>query len=73
MGDRRIRTPSRQCRARDVYIIESDKFAIATLRPTKQTELAKTGDAAKRQVVTEATLVSRNEAASGMVADLTTS
>jgi hypothetical protein len=65
--------PSRQCRARDVYVIESDKFAIATLRPTKQTELAKTGDAAKRQVVTEATLVSRNEAASGMVADLTTS
>jgi len=65
--------PSRQCRARDVYVIESDKFAIATLRPTKQTELAKTGDASKRQVVTEATLVSRNEAASGMVADLTTS
>lgn len=65
--------PSRLCRATDVYVIESEKFAIATLRPTKQTELARTGDATKRQVVTEATLVVRNEASSGLVADLTTS
>ena len=34
---------------------------------------AKTGDSEKRQLLLEATLESRNEAASGCVADITTS
>jgi hypothetical protein len=41
------------------------------LRPTKNVALAKTGDSDKRQVVTEMTFVSRNEAASGGVFDNT--
>ena len=36
-------------------------------------ELSKTGDSEKRQLLVEATLESRNEKASGLVADLTTS
>jgi hypothetical protein len=36
-------------------------------------ELSKTGDSEKRQLLVELTLVSRNEGASGLVADLTTS
>jgi len=36
-------------------------------------ELSKTGDAEKRQLLVELTLISRNEAASGGVFDLTTS
>jgi hypothetical protein len=35
-------------------------------------ELSKTGDSEKRQLLTELTLVSRNEGASGGVFDLTT-
>ena len=48
-------------------------FCAAVLRPTKNTELAKTGDNTTRQVLTELTLVSKNEKASGLVADCTTS
>jgi len=36
-------------------------------------ELSKTGDSEKRQMLVEFTLISRNEAASGGVYDLTTS
>ena len=66
-------TPSRENRARDVWIMDSDMWACGVLRPTKNTELAKTGDSTKRQVLTELTLISKNEAASGLVADCTTS
>jgi len=66
-------TPSRENRGRDVWIMDSDMWACGILRPTKNTELAKTGDSTKRQVLTELTLISKNEAASGLVADCTTS
>jgi hypothetical protein len=48
-------------------------WGIAFLRDFSMHELAKTGDSEKRQLLVEATLESRNEAASGLVADLTTS
>jgi len=66
-------TPSRENQSRDVWILQDDMFAVAVLRPTKNTELAKTGDNTTRQVLTELTLVSKNEAASGLVADCSTS
>ena len=65
--------PSRENRGRDVYILQDDMFCAAVLRPTKNTELAKTGDNTTRQVLTELTLVSKNEKASGLVADCSTS
>ena len=65
--------PTRENRGRDVFIMQNDMWACATLRPTKNTALAKTGDNTKRQVVTELTLVCKNEAASGMVVDCSTS
>jgi len=37
------------------------------------TELAKTGDSQKKQILTEWTLEVRNEKAHGLIADLTTS
>jgi len=64
--------PTRENRSRDVFIMQKDMWAVATLRPTKNTELAKTGDASKRQVVTELTLVCKNEAANGGIFDNTT-
>ena len=65
--------PSRHVRSRDVWIIQKDKWALANLRPTKNTALAKTGDAEKRQIVAEATLISYNEKANGGVLDCSTS
>jgi len=65
--------PSREQRGSDVFVIQDDMFEVAVLRPTKNEALAKDGDYEKRQVVTELTLVSKNEKASGAVYDCTTS
>jgi hypothetical protein len=65
--------PSREIPSANVFVCQSDMWAVANLRGMKQTPLAKTGDATKRQVICELTLESRNEAASGMVTDNTTS
>lgn len=65
--------PTRENRGRDVFIMQKDMWAAGVLRPTKNEELSKTGDNEKRQVVTELTLVCKNEAASGGIFDNTTS
>jgi hypothetical protein len=60
---------------RDVFIFQMDMWAVAYLPGRKMVSLplAKTGDSDRRQILSEFTLVSRNEKASGIVADLTTS
>jgi hypothetical protein len=65
--------PTRENRSRDVFIMQKDMWSVGILRSTKNTELAKTGDSTKRQVVTELTLVCKNEAANGGIFDNTTS
>lgn len=65
--------PSRHVRSRDALVVNSKMWALAELRPMKQEELAKTGDAQKFHIIAESTLVCRNEKASGGVFDLTTS
>jgi hypothetical protein len=65
--------PSRFSRDRTISIIQKDMWAIAYLRPFKVYDLAKTGDAEKRLLLSEYTLEGRNEAASAKVADLNTS
>ena len=65
--------PSRENRSRDVFIMQDDMWNVAVLRPTKSTALAKTGDNTQRQVVTELTLICKNEKASGAIYDNTTS
>ena len=65
--------PSRENRSRDVFILQDDMWEVAVLRPAKNVELAKTGDNSTRQVVQELTLVCKNEASSGIIADNTTS
>ena len=64
--------PTRENRSRDVFIMQKDMWAVGVLRPTKNTELAKTGDSTRRQVVSELTLVCKNEAANGGIFDNTT-
>jgi hypothetical protein len=64
--------PNRFLRARDVLVYEKDFWCIANLRGMQNKEIARTGDAEKRQVLMEAGLQANNEAASGIIADLTT-
>jgi len=65
--------PNRFSRDRDCYVLDMNYWGIAFLRDFSMHELSKTGDSEKRQLLVEATLESRNEGASGLVADLTTS
>ena len=65
--------PNRFQRARDGQVIEADMASVSFLQPFKIIELAKDGNFDRRQVLAEYTLEARNEASSGLVADLTTS
>lgn len=71
-GNHKIVT-NRFQRERDVLIYESDKWAVGFLRPFYEQDLAKTGDAETKLVGCEWTLIARNQASSGIVADCTTS
>jgi hypothetical protein len=62
--------PDRFMRTRDCLIVNSDLWGLAWLRPINLVDLAKTGDNEKKMLVGEYTLSSRNEAGSGLVADL---
>lgn len=59
-----------QQRAREVHIMDPSKFAFAVLRPWEVTDLAKTGDSDRKQILVEATLECKNPLAYGLVADL---
>ena len=67
--------PNRFQRARDVLVLEMDKWAVAYLngRNMISIPLAKTGDSDRRQISREYALEARNEKASGGVFDNTTS
>jgi len=64
--------PSRFNRDKTVCVLDMNYWAIAYLRPFQSVQLAVTGDSIQRMVLAEYTVVSRNEAASGKVADLST-
>ena len=68
-------TPNRFMRARDALVLQTEMWAVAYLngRRMVSTPLAKTGDSDQRQILSEYTLVARNEKASGGVFDLTSS
>jgi len=71
-GEHRI-VPNRFMRDRTCLVLDMDYWAVHYLRKFQQYEIARTGDSEKRQIVSEYTLVCRNELASGKVTDLTTS
>lgn len=62
--------PSRFQRTRDVWVLQSDKWAVAWLRPYETRDLAQTGDAVKKQIVCEYALEARAPKASGAVLDI---
>ena len=71
-GDFKV-IPNRFSREQTGYVIDPEFWSVAYLRDFKQEEVAKTGDAIKRALLVEYTLIAKNQAASGVVADLTTS
>lgn len=71
-GEHRV-VPNRFMRAATCLVLDMDYWAVAYLRKFETIEIAKTGDAIKREVLSEYTLECRNTLASGKVVDLTTS
>jgi hypothetical protein len=63
--------PDRFMPSGSMYVVESKKWKVATLRGWRQEALAKTGDSMHGHIVGEHTLVSENEAASGHLATYT--
>jgi hypothetical protein len=52
--------PNRFCKSTDVLVYEQDYWKIAVLRPMQSKEIARTGDAEKRQVLMEYGLCAAN-------------
>jgi hypothetical protein len=59
--------PNRFMRTNVALVLDMEYWGVAYLRPFQQKELAVTGDAVRRQMLVECTLVSKNEAASGKI------
>lgn len=65
--------PNRFSRSRSALIIDPEYIKVGYLRPFTTHKLAKTGDSDRVQLLAEYTLIVGNEAAHGVVADLTDS
>ena len=64
---------NRFMRPRSALILDMDMWSLAALRDFQSHDLAKSGDYDRKQILFEGTLEARQEAANGIVADLTTS
>ncbi len=62
--------PDRFMRSRDALVLDPEYASLNYLRPFMTNDLAKTGDSEKTQILAELTLEVKNEAAHGIVADL---
>jgi hypothetical protein len=62
--------PNRFMRTRDALVLDPEYAALAYLRPFQTNDIAKVGDADKKQILAELTLEVRNEAAHGGAFDL---
>jgi hypothetical protein len=62
--------PSIFCSPRDVLITDPDMWAKGTLRGMVTQDLAKTGDSEKKLILSDVTLICRNEKASAVIADV---
>ena len=62
--------PDRFMRQREVFVLDNDMWSVDFHRDFQMHDLAKTGDSERKQMLTEYTLTSKQEAASGGVFDL---
>ena len=65
--------PNRFSRERSAFVLDPEYWSTAYFRDFKQEEVPKNGDHIKRALIVEYTLIAKNEAASGIIADLTVS
>lgn len=65
--------PSIYVRSRTVHLLQPDMWALATLRNMQTKDLPASGDFMAKMITAEYTLEARNQASSGVIADLTTS
>lgn len=63
--------PDRFCPTDVVYFFDTELVAFSVLDDFHSTDLAKTGDSVRKQIIVEYTLEMRNEAAHGIITDLT--
>lgn len=61
--------PNRFMSTRDVFVLQSDKLAVAYYRPFQTKNLAPTGDAEKNEIIVEWTLECRTPKAHGAIYD----
>lgn len=62
---------ARHMRQREVFLLNKEYVDLGVLRPMRDTELAKRGDAREFQIITEYMLIMKNEKAHGAIRDLT--
>ena len=65
--------PSLFCNGNFAYFVDPDYAAVAYLRPFQRTELARTGDSKRSQLLAEYTLVIRSPYAHAVTANITNS
>lgn len=65
--------PSLFCNGAFAYFVDPDYAKVAYLRPFQRTELARTGDAKRSQLLAEYTLVINSPYAHAVVANITNS
>lgn len=63
--------PNRFQRNRTAFLLQPDMFQVVYLRPVQVQDLAKTGDAMKKLVTVEYSLLCKNEKANGIIRSLT--
>lgn len=63
--------PNRFMVQNSMLVLQMDMWGMATLAEFQETPLAKTGDSDRVQLLSEYTLVAKNEKSSGIIADLT--
>ena len=62
--------PDRFMRQRDVLVLDKDMWSVDYYRDFQTHDLAKTGDSERKQMLVEYTLCSKEQKASGIIADL---
>ena len=62
--------PDRFMRQSEVFVLDTDMWSVDMYRDFQTHDLAKTGDSERKQMLVEYTLTSKQEAASGIIADL---
>lgn len=68
-GEHRV-VPNRFSRNRTALVLDMDYWSVAYLQKVKQKDIARTGSAEKKLIDVSFCLVSKNEAASGKISDL---